>query len=128
MALFCLDARSVYDSEPVTPNVRSSLANEYMPLALGVYFLELESHALQTLTTELWPTLPESGRAVWISTVEPMPPSGKNGCEVLYTSAFEIRSDDSRSNENSRPPVSLVMVRPLTSTLLNSGPRPRTEM
>ena len=61
-------------------------------------------------------------------TVEPMPPSGRKACDVLYTIAFEIRSDDSTSNENSRPPVSLVIVRPLIRTLLNSGPRPRTEM
>ncbi len=56
----------------------------------------------------------------------PIPPSCMVALVLLYTSAPLIKSVESTSKLNSRPPLSLATWRPFTRTLLNWGPRPRT--
>ncbi len=62
---------------------------------------------------------------------EPTPPDCSRATDDLNTSTPEMSSDASVSNENARPlacegSVGVAICRPLSSTVLNSGPKPRT--
>src|SRR3979490_1010141 len=74
-----------------------------------------------------------TGRAGLMLTVEPTPPDCRRAVDDLYTSTPETSSDARVSNEKDRPLAWLGSVdeaiwRPLTKTVLNSGPNPRTVM
>jgi hypothetical protein len=67
-----------------------------------------------------------SARAERRLTEPPMLPSICDASADFITSAPWIVSDGSTSNANSRPSPSVASTRPLSVTMLYSGPRPRT--
>ena len=66
------------------------------------------------------------GRAVLTLTVEPIPPDCCVAVEVLCTSRLRTNSAAMVSKLKARLWFSDAICRPLTSTVLNSGPKPRT--